>query len=203
MQKCVYRNFYYIKESIIDFFKCNKKYLFFSILSIVVGLSIAICIGLNNIGSFNNFNITDKIILAFFTNKSLVSLFLKYAFRYLFLTTLIVIFSSLNYAYIINYFIFGYLSFNVVFNAIIIASMFNLSGILYIILCYLPFLLLCNFILIVVFILCKSANNTCTYNSISNIPIKSIIICYGFIVVILLLFSIISYMFSKFINCLI
>ena len=200
MKKCVYRNFYYVKQSIIDFFKCNKKYLFFSILSIVIGIAFALCVGLNNVGSFTQFNLTDKIIFNFFCNKSWLSLFLKYAFKYFFFATLVSVLSCLNFFYILNYAIFGYLSFTLSLNAIIIASLFNLSGILYVLLCYFPLLLTANFLLIIIFMACKCAINNSCGNNISLIPIKTVVLCYVLILIVLIIFTIISCIFCRFIN---
>ena len=199
MHKSLYRNFYYIKESLSDFFQCNKKYLFFSLLFAIVGIAIAICVGINNFTCYNFININDKIMISFLSSKSWLALFFRYAFKYLFLCVLVVILCNFNFISYFNFILFSYLTFDVVLNAIIIASIFNLSGILYIIFCYIPLLLLCNFILITIFLMCKCTGSSCGCGSkISNFPIKAIFICYVLIVLILFIFALLSLIFSNF-----
>lgn len=199
MNKSVYRNFYYVKESLADFFQCNKKHLFFALLFLIIGIIIALCIGINNFSCYSLININDKIIMAFLSTKSWLSLFLRYAFKYLFLCILVVVLCNFNFLSYFNYLLFAYLSFDVVLNAIIIASIFNLTGILYIVLCYIPLLLLCNFLLITIFLMCKCSANSCGCSSkISSFPIKAILICYILIVFVLFVFALISLIFSYF-----
>lgn len=199
MKKSIYRNFYYVKESIADFFQCNKKHLFFSLLLSIIGIAIAICIGINNFSCYSFININDKILIAFLSTKSWLTLFLRYTFKYLFFCVLIIVLCNFNFLSYFNYILFAYLSFNVVLNGMIIASIFSITGILYVILCYIPLLLLCNFLLITIYLMCKCSANSCGCSSkISSFPIKAILICFALIVLVLVIFSLITLIVSKF-----
>lgn len=204
MNKSIYRNFYYVKESIADFFQCNKKHLLISIIAIVLGLSVGLCVGIKNISCYTFINLTDKIIQSFFTNCNWFSLFIKSIFKYLFYVIIVLVLCNFNFLSFLNYVLFAYLSFSLVLNSIIIASLCGLCGILYVLLCYFLFNFICIFLLVVVFLMCKCSANGCgSSNKFLSFPIKAISLTFLIIIIVLLIFSFVSLGFSHFISILI
>jgi len=148
--------------------------------------------------------LTDKIILSFFSNINWFSLFIKYIFKYLFYVFVVLILCNFNFLSFLNYILFAYLSFSLILNSIIIASLGGLCGILYILLCYFLLNLICILLLVMIFLMCKCSASCCgTSNKFSSFPIKAIVLTFLLIVIVLLIFSLLSLLFSHFICILI
>ena len=201
MNKCVYRNFYYVKECICDFFQINKKMLFWSVISLIIGFAFGLFVGLNNCENFTLINITDGILLDYLRNESWLLLFFKMALKYLFYVFLIMILCNFNFLSYLSFLLFGYVSFNIIYNAVIISCLFGLSGIIYAIFCYFLLLMFATFLLVIIFLMCKCSASSCGQsNKFALFPIKSILIMYLLILLTLLIFSLLSILFVKFIT---
>lgn len=201
MNSCFYRNVYYVKESIADFFQSKKKYLFWSIIALVIGISFGCLVGLKNASCYNFINLTDKILFGFLSGKSFLYLFLRSLLYYAFLTIIILIINNFSFLTILDYFLFAYLSFNQIYNAIIICNLLKISGVLYSILCYVPLKLAIIFLLITIFLLCKSSNDCGKCNSnFSTYPTKAILLSLFLIAILCLIFSLLTSFWLKFIK---
>ena len=64
MNRSIYRNCYYVKESILEFFQCNKKHFILSIISIIVGVALGLFVAINNTTNFTIINILQIHILS-------------------------------------------------------------------------------------------------------------------------------------------
>ena len=131
MNRSIYRNCYYVKESILEFLQCNKKHFILSIIAIIVGVALGLCVAINNTTNFTIINLTDKTIVAIFSGGSFFSFFIANALKYLFFVFLILIVNNFSYIRFLSYFLFGYMSFILVVDCIIIISLFALKGILF------------------------------------------------------------------------
>ena len=121
MNKNVYRNFYFIKESVFEFFQTNKKYLFWSILAMVLGLSLGICVGIKNASCYSLFNLSDKIFLSYLTNRSFTYLFLRNVLYFTLWLVIILFVNNFSFLTLANYIVFAYLAFKSILNAIILS----------------------------------------------------------------------------------
>lgn len=200
MKKSIYRNFYYVKESILEFIQCNKKYILFSVFAIIVGVALGLCVGLNNCNNFTVININDKTIVAFFSKGSFFNFFICNVLKFLFLEFLILILNNFSFVRFICYLVFGYLSFILVVDCIIIICLFGLHGTLFCFLGYLLINLAIIAMLVVVSLLCKIS---CDCNGNSSkfccYPYKNIFCVSLIIGVLILLLGIIAQIFSNFI----
>ena len=176
MKSCVYRNFYYLKESLFDFLKINKKRLFLSIIAIVLGISFGICIAIKNISNFSFINCSDKIIISFFCGDKAISFFIKKILECLLVVLIILIINNFSILAFLNYMLFAYLSFRLTINSIILCNMLKLTGILYVLLCYFLINITILFLYILLFLICKTSGESCGSSSkIVNYPYKSIL----------------------------
>ena len=204
MNKSVYRNFYYVKESIADFFQCNKKQLFVCIIMMILGFCVGLYVGLNNSSCYTLINLTDKSLLSFFTHHNWLLLFAKCVFKYLFYLIIILFLCNFNVLHFINYLLIAYLSFSIIFNTVIIASLCGLLGILYAILCYFLINILCLFLLIMIYMMCRLSACSCgCSNKFSSFPLKAIFVTFIILTVLLFLFCLLSSLFFNFIKVII
>ena len=148
MKKCVYRNFYWVKETIADFMRVNKKRLFLSIIAVVLGGLIGLCIAIKNSGNFTFINCSDKIILTFFCDGNGLAFFVKKALFCLLIVFIIMLINNFSFLTFLNYFLFAYLSFRLAINSAIFCFNLGLTGLLYVLLCY----LLINLIILFLYI---------------------------------------------------
>ena len=201
MNRCFYRNVYYVKESIVDFFQSRKKHLFWSVIALVVGISFGLLVGLKNVPCFNFINLTDKILLDFLSSKSFFYFFFRNILYYSFVIIIIFIVNNFSFLTILNYILFAYMAFNVVFNAIILCNLLKLSGIIYVFFCYVPLKLATIFLLVTIFLLCKSSTdcNKCSSGFLTY-PTKAILLSLFLIVILCLVFSLLSSFWLKFVE---
>lgn len=193
MNKTVCRNFYYVKESILEFFSANKKYLFFAILSVVTGLVVGFCVGVKNIDCYTIINVSDKIICRFLETEKFWNLFFKLIFKNLFLVVLILVINNFSFLSFLNYCLFAYLSFRLALDTSILCSLLGFAGTLWALLCYFLFSLAVLFLLITIFLVCKSSNDLCGCSSgFLCYPIKSIVLIYVLLALFCLILSISS-----------
>lgn len=202
MKRSVYRNFYYIKESISEFFSCNKKYLFFGILSIFLGIVVGLLIGLNHVENFTFINCYDKSILNLLCRENALWYLLKQMLAYAFVIFIILLLNMFSYVCYLNYVLFSYLSFRLIIDCIIIVSMLKTTGFLFVIFYFLIKLLII-FLLLIISMACKSANNFSCGNKFSNYPFRAIVFMSIFIFILCLLLMIIGIIFSKFVSIII
>lgn len=204
MNKSVYRNFYYIKENIADFFAINKKQLFISILCVVVGITLGICIGIKNASSFTFINCSDRIILSLFCDGSKLGFFVKKVLESLFIMALILVINNFSFLSFLNYILFGYLAFKLSLNSVILIYMLKLTGVLYVFLCYFLINIIIIFLYITVFLICKSSSDACGNSSkFSSYPYKAILIVFLLIVLLCAIMLLISSIFCNFISIII
>ena len=201
MKKCVYRNFYWIKETIMDFFSVNKKRLFLSVIAVIVGAVVGLCIAIKNSSNFTFINCSDKILLTFFCDGKGLIFFIKKALLCLLIVTAILIINNFSFLTFLNYLLFGYLSFRLAINCAIFCFNLGLTGLLYVLLCYLLINILIIFMYIILFLICKtSAENCGGSGKIANYPFKAILLVYGLIVLLCLIMTILILIFSKIIT---
>lgn len=203
MNRCVYRNFYYIKESIADFFRVNKKYLFISIISVVIGISLGLCVGINNSSNFTFLNCSDKLIISLLCKENWLWFLIKQLLQYAFFVALIMCLTNFNFFSFLNYVFFAFLPFRLIINCIIFGSNLGLTGVLFAIF-YFVIKILMIFMLIVIFMICKSSSDcSCNSNKFSYYPFKAILLMFGVIFVLCLILLIVTLIFSKFISIII
>lgn len=204
MNKCVYRNFYWIKETIIDFFIINKKRLFLSLIAIVLGATIGLCIAIKNSDSFTFINCSDKIILNFFCDGKAFVFFIKKILLCLLIVISILIINNFSFLTFLNYVLFGYLSFRLSVNCVIFCFNLGLTGILFVLTCYLLINILIILMYIILFLICKTSAESCgNSGKIANYPYKAILLLCGIIVLLCLLMTILILFFSKFMTIII
>lgn len=203
MNRCIYRNFYYIKESIAEFFYANKKYLFISIISLIIGFSLGLCVGINNCSSFTFLNCSDKLMIALLCKENWFWFFVKQILQYLFFVAIILFLTNFKFMSFVNYLLFGFLVFRLIINCIIFGYMLGFCGILFSIIYFLIKIIII-FLMIVIFIACKSASNcSCGSSNFSSYPIKAILVLYGLIIILCLLLTAVGVIFSKFVSIII
>ena len=204
MNRSIYRNFYYVKESIADFLQCNRKQLFICIMMAILGFCIGLFVGLNNVSYYTIINLTDKTFLTFVTEHNWALLFIKCLFKYLLYLFIILFLCNFNALHFLNYLLFLYISFNIIFNTIIIAALCGFAGFLYAVLCYFIINILCLFLLFVIYLMCSSSALSCgCSNKFSSFPLKAIVLAFTIITVLLLIFCLFSSVFSNFLQVLI
>lgn len=200
MKKCVYRNFYWIKETILDFFRANKKRLFLSVIAIVLGAVIGLCVAVRNSGSFTFINCSDKTILTFFCDGKALTFFLKKILFCLLIVVAILIINNFNFLAFLNYILFAYLAFRLVINSAVFCFCLGITGLLYVLLCYFLINISIIFLYVVIFMVCKSSTDSCGgSNKMSSYPLKAILMMYFIIVLLCLIMTILLLIFSKFI----
>ena len=193
MNRTVCRNFYYVKESILEFFSANKKYLFFALLSVVIALVAGFCVGVQNADCYTIINVSDKIICRFLEVKKFWELFFKLVFKNLFLVVLILVINNFSFLGFLNYCLFAYLSFRLALDTSILCSLLGFAGVLWALLCYFLLSLAVIFLLITIFLICKSSNDLCGCSGgFACYPIKNIMSIFMLIVLFCLILSIIS-----------
>ncbi len=203
MNKSIYRNIFYVKESISEFFKINKKYLFISIISIVLGFSIGFCVGVSNFSNFTFINFTDKIILKFLCGESGFLFFLKQSLEYFFIAIILLLINNFPFLSFINYIFFSFLTFRLIINCIIFCSMSKFTGIIYAIF-YFIIKLSIIFMFVIIFMICKSASECSgTSSKLSYYPYKAILIVFAIILILCLLLLLVTLIFSKFLSIII
>lgn len=204
MKKCVYRNFYWIKENVLDFLQTNKKKLFLSVIAVVLGATIGICIAIKNSNNFTFINCSDKIILTFFCDGKAVAFFIKKILLCLLIVIAILLINNFNFLTFLNYILFAYLTFRLAINSLIFCFNLGLTGFLYVFLCYLLINILIIFMYIVLFLICKTSAENCGSSSkISSYPVKAILLVYGIIVLLCFIMTLLLLIFSKFMTVII
>lgn len=202
MKRSVYRNFYYLKENIAEFFKCNKKYLFVGLLSIFLGIMIGLFIGLGNKSNFTFINCYDKNILGLLCKENALWYLIKQIFLYAFIICIILLLTNFSYVCYLNYVLIAYLSFRLMIDCVIIVSMLKISGLIFVIFYFLLKLIII-LSLLVLFMACKSACDCSCGNKFSNYPFKAIIILSVVILIISIMLMILAIIFSKFVSIII
>lgn len=198
MHKSIYRNFYYIKETIAEFFQRNKKYLFFALLSVILGIALGIFIAISNCSSYTFINITDQSVVIFFQCKKFSNLFFGSFFRCLFLCVIILLINNFSFLTFANYILFGYLAFCLALDCVIFILLLGLKGILFVLLCLLPSKLILLFLFITIFLICKSSSDCCGSSfKISYYPFKDLLFVLLILLLICLVFSSICWVCSK------
>ena len=192
------RNIYYAKESLLDFLYQNKKKLIFLMIAIIAGISLGVCVGINNFSTFTFININDKSVAAIFTNKSFFDCWFKISLHYFLLVIILLIINNFSLLFFLNYLIFAYLFFRLTVDISVLFCVFHLQIFLYIFLCYLPINLMLIALLTLLFLICSSTF-ACHKNKFETYPYKTIFIIIILILFLTLLFSVISKLFSKFI----
>lgn len=200
MNKSVYRNWYYVKESLLDFISCNKKSIIFAAVFLCVGILLGFCVGLNNSSNFTCINLFDKSVYSIFSGGGYFSFCICNILKYLFLLFLVLTLNNFQYLRFLCYALFCYLSFILTVDAIIIISIFSLKGLLFCLLGY----LLCNLFLlltlIAVFVICKTqvgCNMGCS--KLFRYPYKTILFIGILALVSILLLGLICKIFCNFI----
>lgn len=192
------RNIYYVKENLLEFLHQNKKQIIFLIIAFVIGLSLGICVGINNSSTFTFINISDKSVIAIFSGGNFLSCWIKVVLHYAFICLLILAINNFQWLSFINYILFSYLMFMLTVNISIIFCTLHLKSILYILLCYLPFNLVLLLLLCLLFLICNSTI-VCNKSKFVSYPYKIIIAILLTILVISILLILLSKIFSKFI----
>ena len=132
------RNIYYAKENLLDFVYQNKKKLIFLLIAIISGISLGVCVGINNSNTFAFININDKSVAAIFANKSFFDCWFKTFVHYLLLVVIILIINNFSVISFLNYVIFAYLFFRLTVDILVLFCVFHLKICLYVFVCYLP-----------------------------------------------------------------
>lgn len=200
MNKSIYRNIYYVKETFSEFLHFNKKQILWSLLAVIIGVVFGICVSLNNLSNFTIINISDKTIISIFSGGGFLPFILSNILKYLFLVFLILIINNFSYIRFLSFLIFGYLAFLLSMDSVIIISIFNIKGLLYCLLGYILINLLLIFTLIGISIMCRLSCD-CNGNSSKFFcyPYKNIILFILFEMFLILLLGLISYIFTNFI----
>lgn len=200
MNKSLYRNFYYVKESIIEFFQFNKKFFTLAFISVAIGVALGLCVGISNLSNFTFINLSDKTLVAIFSGGSFFEFFISNLLKYAFYIFLILVINNFTYVRWLSYFIFAYLSFILIVDALILISLFSLKGILFCLLGYLVINLLLILLLVIISVMCKLS---CDCNGNSSkfccYPYKNIVLIFLFVCILLLLLSCITKITSNFI----
>ena len=197
MKKSVYRNFYYIKENISSFFRCNKKYLFFGMLFISLGIIFGLFVGMSNKSSFTFVNCHDKCVLSLLCKESAFWFLLRQFFRDIFVIFLILVLTNFPFVCFLNYLVFAYLTFRLIIDCIIFSSMLNFTGCLFAIF-YFALKILIIFMFLIIFMICKSSSD-CASNKFFHYPFKAILLICAIILILTLILMLISIIFSKFV----
>ena len=200
MTKNLYRNIYYVKETFLEFLHCNKKRVVFVGLSILFGLLLGLCVGLNNINNFTFINCTDKSLIAIFSGGNFLSFFIRNTLKYLCFVFVILVLNNFNFVYIFNYLLIGYLAFSLAMNSAIVISLLGFKAVIYVICAYFPFLLLNILFLSLIFLTTKCASDSCCNSTkFSCYPIKTIVVLSSCIVLLCFILSLINLIFVNFI----
>ena len=188
----------------MDFLRLNKKRLFLSLIAVVLGVTIGLCIAIKNSDSFTFINCSDKIVLTFFCDGKSVAFFFKKILLCLLVVIGILLINNFSFLTFLNYVLFGYLSFRLAINCSIFCFNLGLTGLLYVLLCYLLVNILIIFMYIFLFLICKTSADICGGSSkIASYPFKAILFVYGIIVLLCFIMTLLFLIFSKFMTIII
>lgn len=200
MTKSLYRNLYYVKESIAEFFYANKKRVITTILALILGISLGLYVGLSNTSNFTVINIFNQTTIAIFCGQSFFAFIFKSILKHCLYVLIILVSNNFNFLCLANYILFAYLAFSIILDSIILICLLGIKGILYVFLCFLPFNLLLIFILLTIFLISKNQSETCgNCSKFQHYPYKTIAFLLVISLIILALIFLISKIFCNFI----
>ena len=187
MNKCIYRNIFYITQNISEFFRRNKLRLFFILISLVAGVTIGLCVGIKNCNTFTLLNCTDKNALSLIAGGNALWYFIKQVLLSAFIIALIVILTNFKFLSFLNYFLFAYISFCLMINCTIFCCLFHLAGIIFSIF-YFIFNIIIILLFATIFLVCKCSSD-CDGSSakLTHYPYKVILLLLCLIAVMNLL----------------
>lgn len=198
MNKCLYRNWFYVRETILDFLKCNKRHFFVCCIFIFFGFVLGLFLGLNNIANLSAINLNDQTIVVIFSSGNILSHLICNVLKYAFFIFLILTLNNFPYIRFLSHIVLLYLSFCLIFDCVIIVSMCGLGGVLY----CLFYTILCGILLFLLAIISALCKISCDSNGNSSkfccYPYKNIVMICLIMFVLLLVLSIISKIFSNF-----
>lgn len=182
----------------MDFLRQKKVQIIFLLIAIIIGLSLGICVGLNNAHTFTFINISDKSVIAIFSGGNFFDCFINTILHWAFLFFLILVINNFSFLTFLNYLLFAYLAFKFAVNVSIIFCTLGLKSVLYLLLCYIPFSLLFFLCLIFLFLICNNTIN-CGTGKFKSYPYKIFLILFCAILIFSILYVVLSRFFSKFI----
>lgn len=152
-----------IWDSIVFSIKKHKVFFFVLLSCILITLIVSVITSISYFHYFTIQNLTDKLLVEYLNKKiGLISYFFKRLFQYIFLIALIYLFSCNKYTIFINVLLCCFITFNVVFNFIILISLFGLFGLIHGILVTLLCGTICLLVLIILTLLLYSFTLSCS-----------------------------------------
>lgn len=156
-----------IWDSIVFSIKKHKVFFFVLLSFVLVTLIVSVVTSISYFNYFTIHNLTDKLLVEYLNKKiGLISYFFKRLFQYILLIVLIYLFSCNKYTIFINILLCCFITFNIVFNFIIIIALFGLFGLIHGILVTILCGTICLLVLIILTLLLYSFSFSCS--NISN-----------------------------------
>ena len=172
----------YFIQRFKNFYKQNWFYLWLFILICLIGFIIGITSAKKYQDSITTSNMIDQKFVDYLSGKcSSFGLTFSYFFKFLFSMVLIYFLCCNKYLSIVAYIVIGYSGFCMGVNTTILIISFKISGIIYVVFCYVPFYLFSVFVLAMLFCIfkmkqrCNSLVCNHSYWEVDGLFIKQII----------------------------
>ena len=150
--KNFYRSANYTMQKLFNFYRQNWVYIWLFLIISIIGIIMGISSVIKYIDSISKSNMTDTRFLDYLSGKiSTFSLCMGYFARYFFVVTIFIFLCSEKFLSLMCYIIVLYMGYIAGINSAVISVVFGFSGIIHVILCYIPFFIMEVLLLSVVF----------------------------------------------------